>query len=95
MPKKMLISCALPSTIAASTVWPVPGRRPLDERGEDAHHDELAAAAEVGEQVDRRHRRVAFRSDVPEHAREREVVDVVADVAGERTVLAPARSCGA
>ena len=24
MPKKMLISCALPSTIAASTVWPLP-----------------------------------------------------------------------
>ena len=27
--------------------------------------------------------------DVPQHARERQVVDVVADVAGERTVLAP------
>ena len=40
MPKKMLISCALPSTIAASTTWPSPGRRPFDERGEDAHHDE-------------------------------------------------------
>ena len=64
-------------------------RRPLDERGEDAHHDQLAAAAEVGEQVDRRHRCVILGSDVPQHAGERQVVDVVADVAGERTVLAP------
>ena len=31
-----------------------------------------------------------FGSDVPQHARDREVVDVVADVAGERAVLAPA-----
>ena len=53
-------------------------------------HDERAAAAEVGEQVDRRHRRAAFGADVPEHARDREVVDVVADVGGERAVLAPA-----
>ncbi len=31
-----------------------------------------------------------FGSDVPQHAGEREVVDVVADVVGERAVLAPA-----
>ena len=69
---------------------PLARRRALDERGEDAHHHERAAAAEVGEQVDRRHRRAALGADVPQHARDREVVDVVADVGGERTVLAPA-----
>ena len=89
MPKKMLMSCALPSTIAASTTWPSPDRAALDERGEDAHHDERAAAAEVGEQVDRRDRRVTLGAEVPQHARDREVVDVVADVARERAVLAP------
>ena len=61
MPKKMLISCALPSTIAASTTWPSSDVAALDERGEDAHHDERAAAAEVGEQVDRRNGRAALR----------------------------------
>ena len=55
---------------------------------------QLAAAAEVGEQVDRGDGRPAFRADVPEHAREREVVDVVADVARERTVLAPPGHAG-
>ena len=81
-PTKMLISCALPSTIAASTTWPSPDVARSTSAARMPMHHERAAAAEVGEQVDRRDRRAAFGADVPEHARDREVVDVVADVAG-------------
>ena len=64
-PKKMLISSRAPSTIAASTTWPLPEVRTFDQRGEDADHDELAAAAEVASEVDRRNRRAALGADVP------------------------------
>ncbi len=59
------------------------------ERGEDSLHHERTTAAEIGEEVDGRDRRAAFGSDVPQHAHDREIVHVVADIAGEGTGLAP------
>ena len=85
----MLISSRAPSTIAASIDLALPDALAFDQRGEDAERRAAAAAAEVADEVDRRDRRTAGGADVPEHAGERDVVDVVADVVGERAVLAP------
>ena len=52
--------------------------------------EQHAAAAEVADQVERRHRRRAGAADRVQHAGERDVVDVVAGALGERAVLAPA-----
>ena len=50
----------------------------------------IAAAAEVADQVDRRRRLAARAAEVRERAGERDVVDVVAGGLRQRTVLAPA-----
>ena len=47
------------------------------------------ATTEVADEVDRRDRRTTGRADVREHAGQRDVVDVVADLVRERAVLAP------
>ena len=61
------------------------------QRRENAHDEEESTAAEVGDQVERWNRRPARLPDVVEHTGERDVVEVVTDVAGQRAVLSPAR----
>ena len=87
----IVISAAAPSTIAASTTWPLPERAALDQRARDAEREQHAAAAEVADQVQRRRRRLAAPADRSERAGERDVVDVVARGVRERALLAPAR----
>ena len=90
-PKKMLISCALPSTIAASTTCPT----------SDVARSTSAARMPITTSEPpppKSASRLIGGTGAPpsgpmchEHARDREVVDVVADVVGERAVLAPTR----
>ncbi len=61
----------------------------LDQRGEDAEREEQPAPAEVADEVEGRDRWPACHADVREHAGERDVVDVVPGVVGERPVLSP------
>ena len=89
-PANIVASSEAPSTIAASTTWPRPLVRASMTRTGDAECEQHAAAAEVADQVERRHRRLAGAADRVQHAGERDVVDVVAGALGERTVLAPA-----
>ena len=89
-PTKTLICIAAPSTIAASITWPCPERSRSSSAARIAEREEEPTAAEVADEVDRRHRWAAGGADVREHAGERDVVDVVADVVGERPFLTPA-----
>ena len=50
----IVISTAAPSTIAASTTWPLPVRLGLEEPHDDAEGEEHPAAAEVADEVERR-----------------------------------------
>ena len=86
----IVVSTAAPSTMAASTTWPLPVRWALDQPARHAEGEQHAAAAEVADQVERRHRRPAAPTDRLERAGERDVVDVVAGGLGVRAVLAPA-----
>jgi len=67
-------------------------RRPrVEDAHADAEREQHPAAAHVADEVER-HDRVAVRgADRAERARERDVVDVVARIVGERAFLAPAR----
>jgi hypothetical protein len=62
----------------------------LDERGEDPGDEEHRPTAEVGDQVERRHRLAPRLPDRVQGSGERGVVDVVTHARGERAVLAPA-----
>ena len=62
----------------------------LEQRAGDAEGEQHAAAAEVADQVERRHRRLAVAADGVQRAGERDVVDVVAGARRQRPVLAPA-----
>ena len=86
----MLMSCALPSTIAASITWPSPdvarstsaARMPITTSEPPPPKSASKLIGGTGAPPSG--------PDVPEHARDREVVHVVADVARERAALAPA-----
>ena len=67
-----------------------PGQPALVQRGEDAEREVGAAAAEVGQQVQRRQRRRVGRAEREHAARDRGVVDVVARLGGPRPRLPPA-----
>src|SRR6185503_1274153 len=56
---------------------------------EHAESEQHAATAEIADQVERRNRLAARRTDQVQGARERDVVDVVAGRGRERTVLTP------
>ena len=58
---------------------------------EHAEGEQHAAAAEVADQVERRHRLAARRTDQVQHPCQRDVVDVVPRRGRERAVLPPAR----
>ena len=94
MPWNIVISSAAPSTIAASTTWPLPERSRSSSAQTMPKASSMPAAAEVADQVQRRHRRLAAAADRLERAGERDVVDVVPGGLRQRAVLAPARSCG-
>ena len=59
----MAISAAAPSTMAASTTWPFPERLALHQGAYDAERQHHAAAAEVADEVQRRHRPFALAPD--------------------------------
>ena len=80
----------MPSTIAASTTWPLAGDPRLEQRGEDADHEVRRAAAEVADQVGREVRAALVLAEAVEGAGDRDVVHVVPGGLGERAVLAPA-----
>ncbi len=89
MPRNAHIICDStlePSTIAASTTWPLPERLPLPQRREHADEQEHRPAAEVADEVQRRHRPLAGPADRVQHAVERDVVDVVAGLLAARAV---------
>ena len=67
MPCSIVVSDATPSTMAASITWPRPVAPALVQGGEDAEGEVGAAAAEVGQQVQRRQRR-RVRGTEREHA---------------------------
>ena len=77
--------------MAASTTWPLPDFCASSRAHTHAEGEEHAAAAEVADQIERRHRRLALAADGVQHAGERDVVDVVAGALGHRAVLAEAR----
>ena len=56
----------------------LPAALRLEQRAHDAEGEQHAAAAEVADQVERRHRRLAGAAEWAERAGERDVVDVVA-----------------
>src|SRR5690606_31119928 len=61
------------------------------ERGaDDTERQQHAAAAEIADEVDRRHRLLAFDADGVQRAGQRDVVDVVTGGFRHRTVLTPA-----
>ena len=62
----------------------------FDQRAEHADGEVHAAAAEVADQVERRHRDLSLAGDRRERTGERDVVDVVAGHLGVGTFLAPA-----
>ena len=62
----------------------------LQQAGHDAQGEQHAAAAEVADQVERRHRPAAVVADRVEHAGQGDVVDVVTGGVGDRAVLPPA-----
>ena len=66
------------------------GPLPLVERGDDAQQHEHRAAAEVGDQVQRRDRRPVAVADRRQRTGLRQVVDVVAGRHRQRPVLTPA-----
>ena len=67
------------------------GGRTFDERGEHAGGQQHAAAAEVGDEVQRRGRRLAGASDVGQPTRQGQVGQVVTGSGRHRTLLPPAR----
>ena len=85
----IVISAAVPSTIAASITWPGAAALGFEQRADDAERQQHAAAAEVADHVDRRRRSLAGPAEVGERAGERDVVDVVAGRRRVRAVLAP------
>ena len=76
--------------MAASTTWPLPDFCASSSAAQHAEGQEHAAAAEIADQVERRHRRLALAADGVQHAGERDVVDVVAGGLRHRAVLAEA-----
>ena len=58
------------------------GDLPLPQRGQDADDQEHRAAAEVADQVQRRHRPLVLPADGVQDAVQRDVVDVVAGRSG-------------
>ena len=56
----------------------------------DAEREQHAAAAEVADQVERRHRRLARPADGVQDARDRDVIDIVTRARRQRPGLAPA-----
>ena len=84
------VASAAPSTMAASTTWPSPVR-PAGRAPRDAEGQQHAAAAHVADEVQRGQRALAGAAEVVQRAGHRDVVDVVAGVVRQRTVLAPAR----
>ena len=66
----------------------------LDQGGADPEGEQHAAAAEVADEVERRHRRLAAAADRLERAGQRDVVDVVAGGVRVRARPGPSRSCG-
>ena len=62
----------------------------LQQRAHDAVGEVHAAPAEVADQVEGRHRRLALAADVTEGAGQRDVVDVVTGGLGVRALLTPA-----
>ena len=83
-----------PSTIAASTTWPRPERCASQQRREHADEQQHRAAAEVADEVQRRHRPLAGPADGVQRAGERDVVDVVARRAAPSARPGPSRSSG-
>ena len=70
-------SRATPSTMAASMTWPRPEAGPLDQRRAHPEGQQQAAPAEVGQQVERRRRRLAGPTDVGQRPGQAHVVEVV------------------
>ncbi len=64
---------------------------PLDQGGQDAQGQQHAAAAEVADQVQRRHRPLACPADRGQRAGDGNVVDVVPGRRRQRAILAPPR----
>jgi hypothetical protein len=64
--------------------------RALDQRARDAEGQQHPAAAEVADQVERRHRGLAAAADRVEGSRQGDVVDVVAGGLRQRPLLPPA-----
>ena len=80
----------MPSTMAASTTWPRPLVRGLEQRGEHPDDEVERAAAEVADEVDRHLGWSAGAADGVQGAGDGDVADVVTGSLRERTVLAPA-----
>jgi hypothetical protein len=66
------------------------GPVPVVKCGKKAHQEEHRSSAEVADEVQRRCRRAGRRAELPESARQREVVDVVPGISCQRAVLTPA-----
>ena len=93
MSKNIDISDAAPSHIAASTTWPLPDFEASSMRGQHADHEIERAAAEIADQVERRHR-LLLGADRGKRAGDRDVVDVMAGGVAPAGLPGPSRSCG-
>ena len=74
----IVMSTAAPSTMAASIDLALAAALGLEQGADHAEGEEHAAAAEVADHVERRHRRLAGPAEVGQRAGQRDVVDVVA-----------------
>ena len=87
-------SAAVPSTMDASTTWPVPVRAADSSALTTPKASIIAAAAHVAEQVHRRHRPVAGPAAVVQRPGDRDVADVVAGRPSRVDRPGPSRSSG-
>ena len=85
---------AVPSTIAASTTWPLPAEPGLEEGGEDADHEVRRPAAEVADQVGREVRLLLDLAQAVEGAGDGDVVHVVPGRLRPADRPGPSRSSG-
>jgi len=61
----------------------------VEKRRHDAEREQHAAAAIIADEVERRHRRFARAADSRQHARQRDVVQIVPGALRERPRLSP------
>ena len=70
---------------------PLAGTPRFEHRSQQTHREVSAAAAKIGDQIERNRRRTVLLSDHCKHARQCTVIGIMAGTVAQWTILAPAR----